>query len=410
MRKALTAQSVLRIKPNPAKRLELPDAIVPGLYLVVQPSGKKSWAVRYRYRGKPRKFTIGRLGVFTLHDAREHARKALQALADGRDPCLEKRTSREILLSEGASHDDLVSTQVAAFLARYVRQQARPRTAAETERRFEKHVLPKWGTRRVQEITRRDVVELLDGIVDNGAPISANRTLTSLKTFFGWLIDRSVLDQSPCARVKSPSAEVSRERVLSNHELRLLWKATENLGYPYGSFTQLLLLTAQRRDEVSGLRRSELKSQDLWTISGSRTKNGLEHDVPLAPWTSAIVAAAPCIGTSKDFIFTVNGEAPISGYSGAKRKLETWMRDLGGEGGNASTPEISRWTFHDLRRTTASGMARLGIPVHLIEAVLNHTGGEISGVSAVYNRYKYLDEKRWALESWAEHVRQVVHG
>jgi integrase len=405
MATVLTVQSVLRAKPDPSRRVEIPDAIVPGLYFVVQPSGVKSWAVRYRHRGEPRKLTIGRLGVFDLVAARDEARKALQAVAAGRDPCLDKREARRAVAAHPGR--DLVSTHVEAFLARYVRPQTKARTAAETERRLRKYVLPQWGERRVQEITRRDVIELLDGIVDTGKPITANRTLTTLKTLFGWLMDRSVIDASPCTRVKAPAAENSRDRVLSDDELALLWRAAGDLGAPYGGFARTLLLTAQRRDEVAGMRRSELKVRDLWTIPSARTKNGVEHDVPLSDEASAIIAAAPQIG-GEGFTFTVNGSAPITGYSIAKTKLDARMRELAREA-DPDAPEIPRWTFHDLRRTAASGMARLGFAVHVIEAVLNHTGGEISGVTAVYNRHKYLAEKRRALDTWAAYVMGLVN-
>jgi integrase len=392
MATVLTAQSVLRIKPDPSRRVEVPDAIVPGLYFVVQPSGVKSWAVRFRHRGEPRKLTIGRFGVFDLVTARDEARKALQAVAAGRDPCFDKREARRAVAADPGR--DLVSTHVEVFLARYVRPQTKARTAAETERRLRKYVLPAWGERRVREITRRDVIELLDGIVDVGAPITANRTLTTLKTFFGWLVDRSVIEVSPCARVKAPAPETSRDRVLNDDELRALWRASESLGGAYGGFARFLLLTAQRRDEVAGLRRSELKG-DLWTIPAERTKGGAAHDVPLSQPARCVLDEAPANGRA-DYVFTVTGETPINGYSGAKRKLD------------AALPAMPHWTFHDLRRTAASGMARLGIPVNVIEAVLAHRGGEVSGVSAVYNRHSYLPEKRRALDAWAAHIMGLV--
>jgi hypothetical protein len=180
MSKVLTAHSVARFKPAD-KRLEIPDAVLPGLYLVIQPSGAKSFAVRYRHRGRSRKLTIGRFPVFDLAAAREKARGALQAVAEGRDPCREQRQRR----AETDRDDrDSVSAQVETFLTRYVRPSTKARTATEVDRRLRKYVLPSWGSRRVQDITRRDVIELLDGIVDAGTPVAANRTLSTLKTFF----------------------------------------------------------------------------------------------------------------------------------------------------------------------------------------------------------------------------------
>jgi integrase len=406
----LTAAGVARLKSDLRKRVEIPDAILPGLYLVVQPSGVKTWAVRYRHRGRSRKLTIGRYPVFDVVKAREVAREALQAIAAGCDPAAEKRErQRPEPLDPGR---DLVSAHVAAFMARHVRPSTKARTAAETERRFQKYVLPVWGARRVQDIGRRDVIELLDGIVDAGVPITANRTLTTLKTFFSWLVDRSVIDQSPCVRVKAPAPESSRDRVLSNDEIRLLWKAADRLGSPHGNFVQLLLLTAQRRDEVAGLKRSELPAPDLWTIPAERTKGGRAHDVPLSAAAKDIVENAPRIGSSA-FVFTIEGDKPITGYSGAKRRLDALMAEIATEEARTAgrePPTIEPWTFHDIRRTAASGLARLGMPVNVIEAVLNHRGGEVSGVAAVYNRHSYLPEKRRALETWARYVADLVDG
>ena len=393
MSKVLTAHSVARFKPA-GKRLEIPDAVLPGLYLVIQPSGAKSFAVRYRHRGRSRKLTIGRFPVFDLAAAREKARGALQAVAEGRDPCREQRQRR----AETDRDDrDSVSAQVETFLTRYVRPSTKARTATEVDRRLRKYVLPSWGSRRVQDITRRDVIELLDGIVDAGTPVTANRTLSTLKTFFGWLVDRSTIEQSPCARVKAPAPETSRDRVLTADELRWLWRASERI------FVQMLVLTGQRRDEVAGLRLPEVKD-DLWSIPAARTKSGSVHDVPLSASAAAVLKSVPPINGSS-FAFTLTGEAPISGYSGAKRKLDALITELAkAEGKEPPT----RWTFHDLRRTAASGMARLGVAVNVIEAVLNHRGGEVSGVAAIYNRHSYLPEKQRALELWAHYVLGLI--
>jgi integrase len=395
-----TAQSVARMKPDPRKRLEVPDAALPGFYLIIQPTGVKSWAVRYRRGAQQRKLTIGRYPVFDLVEARSRAREAMQAVATGRDPCTEKRETRQVV--RAATPDrDLVSAQVEMFLARHVRQKLRASSATQVEQRFRKHVLPQWGTRRVREIARRDVIELLDGILDGGAPISANRTLATLKTFFSWLVDRSVIETSPCARVKPPAAETSRDRVLSNDELRLVWRATERLGGPYGGFVQMLVLTGQRREEAAAMRRSEIQG-DVWTLEADRTKSGVAHDVPLTAPALQVVEMMPANG---DFVFTFTGDAPLRSYGRAKQKLDAALLAVA-ESENATPP--AHWTFHDLRRTAASGMARLGMPVHVIEAVLAHRGGEVSGVAAVYNRHSYLPEKRRALEAWAGHVMQLA--
>ena len=318
MSTVLTAQSVLRIKPDPRKRLEVADAALPGFYLVVQPSGVKSWTVRYRHADRSRKLTLGRYPVFGLSEARERAREALQAITTGRDPCAEKREKRRAVRA-ATPERDLVSVQVELFLARHVRQKLKAKSVIEVERRFRKYVLPQWGARRVREIERRDVIELLDRIVDGGAPISANRTLATLKTFFGWLVDRSVIEASPCARVKPPATETTRDRVLTDGELALVWRAAERLGGPYGDFVRMLTLTAQRREEVGGMRRSEIRD-DVWSIAAERMKGGAAHDVPLGGSALELLKTIP--GASGDFVFTFTGDTPLRHYAGAKQKLD----------------------------------------------------------------------------------------
>jgi len=148
---------------------------------------------------------------------------------------------------------------VSHFLERHTKKKNKARSAEEVERIFKRYVLPAWGERRIQDISRRDVVELLDSIVDLGFPIAANRTLAHVRKLFNWCIDRSILDASPCVRINPPGAEKSRDRVLSDDELRLVWRAAERIGVPFGQLVQTLMLTAQRRDEVAGMRRRELK-------------------------------------------------------------------------------------------------------------------------------------------------------
>lgn len=414
MAKGLTAQSVERVKPDLAKRREMPDGLLPGLYFVIQPSGVRSWAVRYRHAGTPRKLTLGPYPALDLATARARARDALQAVAAGRDPAGEKTAARRVARDTKPDRD-LMNTVVGTFLERHVRANNKERSAEETERIFRKHVLPAWGNRRIQDITRRDVVELLDAIVDKGTPIAANRTLAAVRKLFNWAIDRSVVEASPCVRIKAPSAERSRDRVLSDDELRWTWKAADALGSPVGAFVKMLALTAQRRDEVARATRSEMKDNGaLWTIPGARTKNGVEHDVPLSEQVQRIVAALPRIGKS-DFLFTTSGEAPISGYSQAKARLDAAMHEIARaeaaeRGDDPEAVTLCPWRLHDLRRTVASGMARLGMPVNVIEAVLNHRSGQVSGIAAVYNRHSYLPEKRKAMEAWGRFVESLIAG
>ena len=222
-----------------------------GLYLVIQPSGARSRAVRYRTRGRPSKHTIGRYPAIDLASARKLGSAALRAVAEGRDPGRERKQDR-------ASKADSIELISAQFVERHCMRSNRPRTAQETARLLQLHVLRRWRGRTVHEITRRDVLNLLDGVVDGGAPIAANRVLSAVRKLFNWCAARDIIAASPCAGVKPPTAECSRDRVLNDGELRLVWQAAEKIGRPFGQLVQLLALTGQRRDEVAKIQWSEI--------------------------------------------------------------------------------------------------------------------------------------------------------
>jgi integrase len=265
--------------------------------------------------------------------------------------------------------------------------------------------LPKWGERKIQDITKRDVIELLDGIVDAGRGLTANRILAAIRKMFNWSIERGIIDTSPCQGVKAPLAERARDRVLNDDEVRLLWHACMADSYPFGPLVQLLLLTGARRSEVAGMTYDEIEfAERLWTIPGKRTKNGEEQTVPLSDLAISVIEALPRITPklgAPNYLFTTNAETHVSGYSRSKARLDALMRE---------ETEIPRWTLHDLRRTVASGLARLGIALPVIEKVLNHTSGSFAGVVSVYLRHSYAEEKRHALDAWAGHVELVTSG
>jgi len=388
----LTIRSVEAMRPG-AERREIPDSFLPGLYLVQQPSGAKGWAVRYRYQGVPRKLTLGSYPALGLKDARELGAKALRAVAEGRDPGREKIAAR-------TARADSVDRVVEDFLERHVRRSNRPRTAQETERLLRQHVLPRWRGRMVHDITRRDVLDILDRVVDGGAPIAANRVFAAIRKFFNWCVARDILAASPCAGVKPPTAERARDRVLSDDELRRVWAAAEKLGRTFGPLVKLLALTGQRRDEVAGIRWDELDLDTrLWTLPPARTKNNQPHEVPLSKAALAVLQNVPRIASSP-FVLTTNGGAsPASGYSKNKRRLDALL-----------PADMPPWRLHDLRRTAASGLARLGINLPVIEKVLNHSSGSFAGIVGVYQKHSFAAEKAQALEAWGRHIDALVSG
>ncbi|OYD03747.1 site-specific integrase [Rhizobium sp. N4311] len=416
MSKALTVKTLEALKPKGARQ-EIPDGGLSGLYIIVQPSGATSWAIRYRIDSKPKKFTIGPYPAFGLAEAREAARKALRDVSEGRDPAAEKVLRKAAEKEQQAeAPSTLVKDVLDDFVKRHVDKKNRPTTARENKRIIEKEIKPKWGERDIASITRANVLKLLDEIAERG-PTLANRVLALLRKFFNWCVNKDILAASPMAKkIEAPSAETTRERVLADAEIRLLWKACNNVGWPFGSLVKLLLLTAQRRKEVANAERKEFDvvgNDQIWIIPRTRTKNKKEHYVPLAAVVLEAINEIP--ETKSIYLLSTTETTPVSGFSKGKKAIDAEMLKIAREevkklGEEPEAVSIERWTLHDLRRTAASGMARLGVPVHVVEAVINHRSGSIKGVAAVYNRYDYAEEKRAALIAWANHVMELTAG
>lgn len=438
-------------------RYEKADS-VSGLYLVVQPSGAKSWALRFRSpterdshgQRKAKKLTLGLLALgtsnskpqigqpLTLTQARMLATSALETVRQGVDPTATRRVERASA-KEIALADNTVDAAMVDFLQRYkgkkkqgLRDSTRNLTATylglkpDPEKPGEwiktgKGVLKRWSGRSLASITKTDAIVLLDGLVDAGHGVTANRTLTNLKTFFGWCMKRDLLAASPVAVLDAVAEEHSRERTLSDIELIALWRAANAEGYPFGRLMQMLALTGGRRDELRNAPWSEFELEaaaialpngqtwrgPLWTLPPPRTKNNREHLVPLTPLMVSILQTLPSIGENK-LLFTLTGTTPISGLSKAKRRLDDAMtvelRKID------PSAKFESWSPHDLRRTLYSGLQRLGFSIEVAEACVNHKSGTLRGVAAVYGRYQYLAEKTAAFEAWSRHVDGLVNG
>jgi integrase len=328
-----------------------------------------------------------------LKTARELARKAL---AVGADPAGEKQAAKA---AARTAPDDLIETVAERFIFRHIRAKLKAGgSAKETERLLRREVIAPWRGRRMADITRKDVVRLLDAIVDRSQYV-ANRTLSGLRTLYNWAIERDIVETSPCDRVKPPGQEQSRDRVLDDVELRQVWNEAQSLGGPFGSVLQILILTGQRVGEVSGMRWAELDvAAKLWRLPKERTKNGRAHDIPLSPQALAVIEAMPRIERC-DFCFTSNGATPVVGLSARiKRRLD------------AALPGLNPWTLHDLRRSVATGLARIGTDIAVVEKVLNHASGKFAGIVGVYQRHGFDDERRVALDRWGRHVESLAAG
>ncbi len=418
MAKALTAKTVENVSGSVARR-EIADGASTGLWLVIQPkpSTAKSWAFRYRspLDGKPKKLTIGPYPAFSLVKAREAAAEAQRLVAKSIDPAVEKKAAKARALEMSDRIDALLNS----FIRRHVDVETvmRPSTAAETKRLIERHIRPRWKYRKAESIGKHDVLELLDDIVDSGAGVTANRVFSLCRLFFNWLVARDVIAVSPISGMKAPVTEVARDRVLTDDEIRWLWQATAE-ATAFNAAVRTLLLTGQRRGEVKDMVESELLlggDAPLWSLPPERVKNNMAHDVALSPAAIAAIQSAPRVAGSS-WIFTENGENAINGWSKAKTRLDAGMlaiaRDEATKAGvnDVDAIVIPHWTIHDIRRTVASGLARLGVAVQVTEAVLNHRSGTVSGIVAVYQRHDYAAEKRLALLKWSRHLLSLVEG
>jgi integrase len=410
----LTAIYVESVAPGD-ERQEIADRGT-GLYLVVQPkpSGAKSWAVRYRYLKQPKKLTLGPVLTLakgeaepadieigkplTLAAARKLAHDALHKLKQGRDPAADKQ--RGILASKDAAAlraVDSVEAVADRFLRQHVRTKNRDSTRQQVERIFNKEILTRWKGRSVHDITKKDVVALLEAVA-KGRPILANRTLAIVRKWFNWMIAKDIIKTlSPCAGVEPPAKENSRERVLTTEEIASLWTASDQVGETFGPFVKLLLLTGQRRSEVAGMCWSEIDADKrTWTLPGERTKNGETHTVPLSPQAWTIIEAAK--NGDGEHVLSVTGKTAISGFSRAKRQLDKIL--------SFSKP----WTYHDIRRSVVTHLADddLAVPPHVVEAIVNHISGHKANVAGTYNRATYAAEKREALELWANYIDGII--
>jgi integrase len=405
MARALTTKTIEALKADPTKRQEVPDPALSGLYLVIQPSGAKSWALRYRYAGKPAKLTLGRWPLMGLAQSRKAASEALEALEQGGNPSAAKRTAKATQREAALSERDAVKTLFATYDRRHL---SKLKSGAEPRRFFERFILPVWGDHDIGTITKRDILDVLNGIVDSGRGTTANRLLAYVRGFMNWCVEQDALPSAPTDRIKAPAKETARDRVLSDDEIRWLWMACQKIGDPWGPFAKMLLLTGQRKSEVVEMTEKELRGTN-WHLAASRTKNARAHDVPLPQAASAALSDKVRVASKAGLIFTTNGKTPLSGFfKGHKRLADEMTAIATKETGGAV--EIPHWTFHDLRRTAATGMARLGIAVRITEAVLNHVSGTGGGIVGVYQRHDYAPEKRAALEAWARFVSDLVDG
>jgi integrase len=363
------------------------DDQVKGFGVRVKPSGTRSYIVQYRTRrGKARRFTIGKHGTVSTKDARKRARQILTEAVFGSDPAERARQIREAY-----SFRELASE--------YLERRKNEKIIAEDERILRKDIIPHLGNILAAEVTKRDVVELVDRIRDRGSPVMGNRTLSLIKRVYSFGISRDIIEENPAHDVK-PVREQSRDRVLSEKEIRAFWHRIEDVPSTdlIKTALKLILVTAQRPGEVIRMERREIDFKAMvWNIPSEKTKNRLPHSVPLSSLAIDLLKSIPHKESQYAFparqgrAIDINKHVGVGALSNAIRR----HRNILG---------IDQFSAHDLRRTAASGLAALGVEHVVISMVLNH---KLKGVTQIYNRYQYQREKRRALDAWANKILEI---
>jgi integrase len=433
MAKVLTEAAVRKLKSR-GKRRVVRDGGSRSLYLMIQPSGAKSWGMRFRRPGgKAGKIVLGPVDLsgnevtgeptigmpLTLSAARQVAAQVHRERARGADVVAEHKVSKARRRAEIATRG---TNSYPSAARQFIQEHAKVKTRhwrdtarclgldpdAEDLAPIAGGLAARWADRDVRSIDGHDVHGAVDEARRIGTPgIAARRDGASesraralhaaLSVCFGWMLRHRRVDANPCAGVWKPRAPAARDRVLTNAEIVKFWRATDAIAGPFGAVLKLLLLTGSRLNEVSRLRWDEVSEDGAQlNIPGTRTKNHRAHAVPLAPMAQGIVASVSKIDGCP-YVFTTNGKSPVSGWSKTKMRVDAEM-------------QVPPWRLHDLRRTAVSGMGELNIRPDVIELCVNHVSGSRGGIAGTYNRSELLPERRAALSRWASHVAGLVTG
>ena len=387
-----TDYALRRLKPR-SKRYDVTETGVSsdrrGLTIRVFPSGGKAFVYRYQLKGRTRRMTLGNYPGISLQRAhREHA-KASEMVRDGVDPAQVLQDARRAELEAGT-----VGELADEFMTRHVkRERKRPETAQQI---LDANVLPHWRQRKTKDIGRREVVLLLDRIVDRGAPVMANRTASLITQMFTFAVGRGLLEASPCVALERPGGkETPRQRVLSDDEIRAFWERLDGaaMSAPIRLASRLLLVTGQRRGELVAAKWSEI-GDALWNIPAEHTKNGRSHVTPLSPFALELFDELHEITGTSDWLLP----SPRDGHVDPHALTRAVYR-------NREHFGLPAFCAHDLRRSAYSGMQSLGVHQSTLDRVFNHTA---SGMARVYGRHDFLAEKRQALSLWAEYLRETI--
>lgn len=394
----LTDAKVKGLKASVTGQVEYPDADVPGLRVRVGASGKKTFILRKRVGRNQANITLGQYHEdrFTLAAARKKARETISDIEAGKDPRPEAKAK--------GHQAGTVRNMFEGYKKHLVAKGNR--TTSQTIQIFENDILPAIGDRSADTVTRGEITRLVDKVAER-APGAGRLVHAQLRAFYTWALPRlDRLEGNPATYAGRPPPARARDRVLSDVELRAVWNAADKEPYPWRGAIKLIILTGARRSEVFKAARSEFDTEaKLWTIPEARAKNKRgDHLVPLSPLAVAVFEAIPAFaGKTQLFPATRNDGENVSGFTKLVERLRASVLT------EVDQP-VERWTLHDLRRTMATGLQRLGTPLEVTEACLNHVSGSRAGIVGVYQRHDYAVEKRRALELWALEIARIVAG
>lgn len=381
-KRKFTDQWLKALKADALRERHFGDSSCKGLSLKVTKKGVRSFSYTFRLGSKTGRVTLGCYPDVALAEARSQVEDLRKLVSSGIDP-------RNVKAIEKADQERTVDEMVTLFLERYAKPKNKSWRQAESNLRL--YLVTEHGSQPVKQIRRRDIHAILDELIKTNRGPTANRALAHMKKFFSWLVERDYLEHSPADHIKKPYSEKPRDRVLSDEEIKAIWNASEFLTKPYRSWLKLSLLCGQREMETAAMRWSRIED-DLWYLSSNDTKNKRENVLPLSRQARSLIEALDI--TENDFLFTSGriGDKPINGFSKAKKQIDK----LSG---------VTDWRFHDLRASVATNLGKLGCDRFTIKLILNHKD---TGITAVYDRYTYLEQKERALQKWADKLYEII--
>ena len=367
------------------------DLSFPGSFGIrVMNSGRKTFVFMYRNGSRRPRMKLGTYPAISVAEARQKAFELLGAVQRGEDPARDRKQKHK-----AGTFEELAEL----YLERHARPHKKPSSVREDTRILNTYLLPAWGRRKFESITRSDVIRLLDEIkFKRDAPIMANRVKALASTIFNFASRKALVPEifaNPCANVEQPTKETSRDRVLSDDEIRGLWEDLGNRAEPTASIYRLVLLTGQRPGEVKAMQWRDMDGENIWTIPATETKNKREHKVPLSSHALVIIEKLRPITGETDFVFASPGGGHIRWLQKMSQRIQ-------------KNTEFHFWP-HDLRRTCATNLSMLGVDDVTIAKILNHSWPQ-RHMTAVYNRWDRLPEMKRALERWGQQVERTIKG